>query len=109
MKWIVILGAGGLWIAGLRLFIRSPLSTRRKWSWATLLVAAGIAIGVILRADQIWSRFLLLSAILPFLAALDHFLVNRERGLSFWIRACGFEIVSVFGVAAIVRWAIGVR
>jgi hypothetical protein len=30
-------------------------------------------------------------------------LLRSGRGLSFWIRACGFELGTVFGVAALTR------
>ena len=50
--------------------------------------------------SQVWTKFLLLIVILPVLGLADVLLLRSGRGLSFWIRACGFEVCTVFGVAA---------
>jgi hypothetical protein len=44
-----------------------------------------------------------LIVILPVLGLADVLLLRSGRGLSFWIRACGFEVCTVFGVAAAAR------
>ncbi len=95
-----------LWVAGLRLFVKSTLSPRHKIVWTLCLVLVGIAIGALLPLAQIRSRMLLLLAIVPILALVDVMLLRSRRGLSFWIRACGFEIVTVFGTAALTRIAL---
>ncbi|TMQ70046.1 MAG: hypothetical protein E6K81_13500 [Candidatus Eisenbacteria bacterium] len=48
---------------------------------------------------QLWSKFLLLLAILPLLAAADVWLLRSGRGFTFWVRACGFEVGTVFAAA----------
>jgi hypothetical protein len=99
----IIIGAGVLWFAGLRLFLQSDLSHIRKLGWPAFLVLVGIGIGILLSFSQLWSKFLLLILILPVLGFADVLLLRSGRGLSFWIRACGFEVCTVFGVAAAVR------
>jgi hypothetical protein len=49
--------------------------------------------------EQIWGRFLVLMLCVPILAAADVWLLRSGRGLPFWIRACGFEVRTVFGTA----------
>jgi hypothetical protein len=99
-----IVGAGVLWFAGFRLFLRSGLSRARKVGWAAFLVLVGIGIGVVLPLGQVWTKFLLLIVILPVLGLADVLLLRSKRSLSFWIRACGFEVCTVFGVAAASRF-----
>jgi hypothetical protein len=41
--------------------------------------------------------------VLPALALADVLLLRSERGVSFWVRACGFEVVTVFAAAAAAR------
>jgi hypothetical protein len=100
---VIIVGAAGLWLAGLRLFIHSGLSLARKVGWATFLVGVGIGAGAVLPLSQVWTKFVLLVMILPLLAVADVFLLRSRRGFSFWIRACGFEVCTVFGAAAAAR------
>lgn len=100
----LVIGAGVLWFAGLRLFLRSDLSRTRKVGWTAFLVLVGIGIGVVLPLSQVWSKFLLLILILPALGLADVLLLQSGRGLSFWIRACGFEVCTVVGVAAAARF-----
>jgi hypothetical protein len=99
----IVFGAGVLWFAGLRLFLRSDLSRTRKVGWTAVLVLIGIGIGIALPLSQVWSKFFLLIVILPVLGLADVVLLRSGRGLSFWIRACGFEVCTVFGVAAAAR------
>ncbi len=99
----VIAAATVLWFAGLRLFIQSGLSSRRRIVWTACLAGVGIAIGLLLSASQVWQKFLILLALLPALAAVDILLMRSGRGLTFWIRACGFEVVTVFALAAVTR------
>lgn len=99
-----VIGAGVLWLAGLRLFLQSDLSRTRKLVWTALLVLAGIVTGVGLPLSHVWSKFVLLILILPALGLVDVFLLRSGRGLSFWIRACGFEVCTVFGTAAATRF-----
>jgi hypothetical protein len=100
----VIIGAGVLWIAGLRLFLQADFSRYRKVGWTAFLVLAGIGIGVVLPLSQVWSKFLLLIVLLPALGLADVWLLRSGRGLTFWIRACGFEVCTVFGAAAAARY-----
>jgi hypothetical protein len=96
----IVVGAGVLWFAGLRLFLQSDLSRARKAGWTVFLVLVGIGIGIVLPLSQVWSKFRVLVVILPLLGLADALLLRSGRGLSFWIRACGFEVCTVFGVAA---------
>lgn len=102
----IILGAGVVWFAGLRLFLQSDLSQTRKLRWTAFLFLVGIGIGVVLPLSQVWRKFCLLVVILPVLGLADVLLLRSERGLSFWIRACGFEVCTTFGVAAATRFAL---
>ena len=99
----IVVGAAVVWFAGLRLFVQSNLSHSRKLGWTSFLVVVGIAIGLVLPISQVWSKFVLLIVILPVLGLADVLLLRSGRGLSFWIRACGFEVGTVFGVAAAAR------
>ncbi len=54
--------------------------------------------------SELRSKFLMVLALVPLLAAVDVWLLRSEHGLTFWIRACGFEACSVFGAAAVARW-----
>jgi hypothetical protein len=99
----IVVGAGVLWFAGLRLFVHSDLSRTRKVGWTIFLVLVGIGIGVLLPLSRVWSNFFLLILILPVLGLADVLLLRSKRGVSFWIRACGFEVCTVFGVAAAAR------
>jgi hypothetical protein len=99
----VIVGAVVLWVAGLRLFLSSGLTRAKKIRWGAILVIVGFGIGVVLPLSQLWSKFLLVLLILPALALADVLLLRSERGVSFWVRACGFEVVTVFAAAATAR------
>ena len=99
-----IVVAGVVWFAGCRLFLQSDLSRTRKVGWTAFLVLVGIGIGVVLPLSQVWTKFLLLIVILPVLGLADVLLLRSGRGLSFWIRACGFEVCTAFGVAAASRF-----
>jgi len=101
---VVLVGSGVLWAMGLQLFWLSPLSRGRRVSWSAFLVLVGIGIGLLLPLGQIWSRFLVLMLGLPVLAVADVWLLRSGRGLSFWIRACGFEVCTVFGIAGVARY-----
>ena len=100
----IVVGAVAVWVAGLRLFLQSGLSRRKKVRWTALLVLVGIGIGAAVPLSQVWSKFLLLIVILPALGLADVLLLRSGRGLSFWIRACGFEVCTVFGAAAAARF-----
>jgi hypothetical protein len=100
----LVIGAGVLWLAGLRLFLQSELSRTRKMGWTALLVLVGVGTGVVLPLSQLWGKFFLLILILPVLGLVDVLLPMSGRGLSFWIRACGFEVCTVFGTAAAARF-----
>lgn len=104
--------AAALWVAGLQLFVRAALTKRWKLSWSCFLIFVGIGIGVALPLGEVGSKFLLIMAVLPVIAAADVFLFRSRRGLSYWIRACGFEVGTVFAVAAAARYGLdflGVR
>jgi hypothetical protein len=102
----IMVGVGVVWFAGLRLFLRSDLSRTRKVGWTACLLLVGIGIGVVLPLSQVWRKFCLLIVILPMLGLGDVLLLRSRRGLSFWIRACGFEVCTVFGAAAATRFAL---
>lgn len=105
--WIVFLGLGPiLWASGIRLFLRSPLSRPRKVGWTLLLITTGAVIGGLLSLPQIRNRFLVLLVTLPILAVADVQLARSNRSFSFWLRACAFEICTVFATAATARFTI---
>jgi hypothetical protein len=99
----IMVGASALWAAGFRLFMRSDLTRARKLRWTAVLIFVGIGIGVVLPLGQVWSKFLVVLLILPALAIADVFIFRSRRGPAFWIRACGFEVVTVFATAAAAR------
>jgi hypothetical protein len=92
-----------LWVLGLQLFLRSGLSAQHRVIWTAVLVLAGAAIGMLLPAASIRHKFILLLLGLPLLAALDLVFLRPARTLSFWLRACGYEVCTVFGVAGLTR------
>ena len=100
----IVVGTGVVWLAGLRLFLQSDLSRRKKVGWTAFLFLVGISIGIVLPLSQVWSKFFLLIVILPVLGLADVMLLRSGRGLSFWIRACGFEVCTVFAAAAAARF-----
>jgi hypothetical protein len=100
----VVVGGGILWLAGMRLFLQTDLSRRRKLGWTAVLLLVGIGIGVALPLSQVWSKFPWLIVILPALGLADVWLLRSGRGLSYWIRACGFEVYTVFVAAAAARY-----
>jgi hypothetical protein len=95
--------AGALWASGAWLFVHSALTPLRKIVWTLFLLAAGMAIGAFLSMEAIRIRFLIVLAILPVLAVVDVTLARSNRTLAFWLRACGFEVCTVFGAAALIR------
>ncbi len=95
-----------LWVSGLVLFLRSPLSQRRKILWTLFLAAIGVVVGFLLPASAIREKFVLLLLLLPLLAVADVMLMSSRRGFTFWLRACGFEVCTVFGVAAWCRYVV---
>lgn len=110
---VLFFGVGPLlWASGLVLFVRSPLSRRRKVIWISVLVAIGIGMGLLLSAAAIREKFVIVLVLLPLLALADVKLIFSRRGFIFWLRACGFEICTAFAVAAWCRYlieTIGVR
>ena len=103
---VIVVGAGFLWFAGLRLFLDSELSRTRKVAWTAILVLVGTGIGIVFPLSQVWNKFLLVIMVLPVLGLADVLLLRSHRGLSFWIRACGFEVCTVFGAAAAARFSL---
>jgi hypothetical protein len=107
--WTGILAACALlWAAGLRLFLRSGLSRARRLIWTTVLVAVGGAIGALLPLGGISYRFVIVLCAVPLLGIADVLLFRSGRPFSFWLRACGFEVCTVFAVAALVRMLLDV-
>jgi len=98
------LGSGALWLAGLRLFLRSEFSVRRKLGWSAFLLLVGSGVGLVLPLAQLWRDYLLLLALAPVLAVADRVLLGSRHGWSFWVRACGFEVCTVFATAGAARW-----
>lgn len=104
VAWGIFLGLGPvLWINGLWLFLRSSLSRPRKAGWCVFLVFLGAAVGYLLPLPSIRNRFLVLLMVLPLLAIVDVKLARSNRRFSFWLRACSFELCTVFGSAALTR------
>jgi hypothetical protein len=104
VAWGIFLGLGPvLWVSGLWLFLSSSLSRPRKTAWATFLVSLGVLVGYLLPLPSIRNRFLALLMALPLLAIVDVKLAKSNRRFSFWLRACSFEICTVFGSAALTR------
>jgi hypothetical protein len=79
------------------------MTVRWKLIWSAFLVVVGIALGFTLSLSDLGTKFLWLLAILPILAAVDVLALRGRRRFTYWIRACGFEVVTVFGTAAICR------
>ena len=100
----ILVVAAVVWFVGLRLFLQSDVSRRKKVGWTAFLFLVGIGIGVVLPLSQIWSKFLFLIVLLPVLGLADVLLLRSDRGPSFWIRACGFEVCTVFGAALAARF-----
>jgi hypothetical protein len=96
-----------LWIGGLRLFLRSGLTRRRKVIWTLVLVGVGAAIGAMLPLAGIRDRFFVVLVLLPILAWADVKIARSNRGFMFWARACSFEVSTVFACAALTRLALG--
>jgi hypothetical protein len=108
----VLVVSAALWGAGLWLFVRADMTKRWKVAWSGFLVLIGVCVGVVLPLHDVWNRFLWVMAVLPLIAAADVLLFRATRGLTYWIRACGFEVVTVFAVATAARYAldfVGVR
>ncbi len=104
VAWAVFLGLGFiLWASGVVLFVRSSLSRLQKTGWTLFLVLVGVAIGYMLPLPGIRNRFLVLVVGLPILAVIDVKLAKSSHRLSFWFRACSYEICTVFGTAAATR------
>ena len=98
-----------LWASGVWLFAHSGLTPRKKTLWVLFLVALGGAIGLLLPLAAIRNRFLVLLALLPFVALIDIKLARSNRMFLFWVRACSFEVCTVFGCAALTRFALTLR
>lgn len=98
-----------LWASGVWLFVHSALTSRKKVLWALFLVGVGVAVGLLLPLTAIRNRFLLLLALLPVLALIDLNLARSNRTFLFWVRACSFEVCTVFACSALTRLALTVR
>ena len=57
-----------------------------------------------LPSSQVWSTFSLLIVLLPAFGLVDVLLLRSKRGVRYWIRACGFEVCTVFGAAVAARF-----
>lgn len=101
---VILLACAALWFMGVRLFAQSDLSRQRKILWTSFLLLVGVVIGLLLPLREVWQKFLLLLILLPILAAADLWLSRSRRSLAFWIRACGFEVCTVFAVAGAARF-----
>ncbi len=53
------------------------------------------------RGGPVWNKLLLVLALLPL--AADAWVLRSGHGLSFWIRASGFEVCTTFVAAGIAR------
>jgi hypothetical protein len=99
----ILVACAILWAAGLRLFLRSGLSRSRKLTWIAVLVGVGGAVGALLPLHGILYRFVIVLCAVPLLGIADVLLLRSRRSFSFWLRACGFEVCTVFAVAALIR------
>ena len=95
--------------SGVWLFAHSGLIARKKAIWGLFLVGVGVAVGLLLPLTAIRNRFLVLLALLPVLALIDLKLVRSSRNFLFWVRACCFEVCTVFACAALTRMALTLR
>jgi len=108
VAWIAFFGLVPLlWASGVWLFMHSSLRSSRKALWSLFLVALGAAIGSFLPLVAIRNRILVLLALLPVLAFIDVKLARSNRSFFFWIRACSFEVCTVFACAALTRLILG--
>ena len=98
-----------LWLSGVRLFLRSGLTRRKRILWSVTLVALGVVAGFVLSLSGIRDRFLLLLVALPLIALADVKLARSHRGFAFWFRACSFEVCTVFAAATVTRLALNFR
>jgi hypothetical protein len=98
---------GILWVLGLQLYLRAEYSLRDKFIWTGVLILVGVTIGLLLPAPSIRGKFILLLLTLPIVAAVDLVFLRPARTLSFWLRACGYEVCTVFGVAGLTRLILG--
>jgi hypothetical protein len=105
--WLVSFGLVSLlWFSGAWLFARSGLARRRKVAWTFFLLGIGAVVGLLLPLDGIRDRFLIVLALVPVLALIDIRLAKSNRTFSFWLRACSFEVCTVFAFAALTRFAL---
>ncbi len=110
VAWFAFLGlVPVLWVSGLRLFLRTGLTRRRKAIWTLVLVGVGAAIGAVVPLAGIRNRFFAVLALLPVLAWIDVKLARSNRGLLFWARACSFEVSTVFACATLTRFLLDLR
>ena len=108
VAWIAFFGLmPPLWVSGVWLFVHSGLRPSRKAFWSLFLVAVGVAIGLLLPLVAIRNRFLVLLLLLPILALIDIKLARSNRTFLFWVRACSFEVCTVFACAALTRFVLG--
>jgi hypothetical protein len=106
--WAAFLVIGTLlWLAGIRLFLNSKISRRKKILWPLFLVSLGLGIGSLLPLASIRNKCLLLFAVLPALAVVDIKLARSNRTFSFWLQACAFEVYTVFATTVITRVVLG--
>ena len=110
VAWFVFFGLLPLlWASGVWLFAHSGLTSRKKALWVTFLVIVGAAIGLVLPLVAIRNRFLVLLVLLPVVALVDVRLARSKRTFLFWLRACSFEVCTVFACAALARFALTLR
>jgi hypothetical protein len=108
--WVVFFGImPPLWATGVWLFAHSGLTRRKKVLWALFLISVGVAVGFLLPLAAIRNRFLILFALLPVLALIDVKLAQSNRTFLFWLRACSFEVCTVFTSAALTRLGLTLR
>ena len=98
-----------LWASGAWLFAHSGLTARKKTLWALFLVCIGVVVGLLLPLSAIRNRFLILMALLPVLALVDLKLAKSKRTFLFWVRACSFEVCTVFACAVLTRLVLTLR
>lgn len=105
--WVAFLAfAPVLWATGIWLFVHSGLAPRKQIVWSLALVCVGVAIGFVLPLPSIRNRFLVLVVALPLLAVVDVTFARSNRSFFFWLRACAFEVCTVFASATLTRFLV---
>lgn len=102
-EWALLADSGGLWFAGLRLFLRSTLPRNRKLTWSAFLLLVGGRVGFPVPGAQVWSEFLLVLANAAASCPCGRVAAPVGTRVVVLVRACAFEVCTVFGAAGVAR------